>query len=79
MADETSQIEGEIDGQEFGGVLPVNLNSNSSVQKFENVQLNEREKCATASLLSSPTPKLDGVLRPTRSLGGTLQYFGQRR
>ena len=61
MADETSQIEGEIDGQEFDGILPVNLNSNSSAQKFENVQLNEREKCATASLLGSPTPKLDGV------------------
>ena len=43
MADETAQIEGEIDGQEFVGILPVNMNSNSSVQKFENVQLNERE------------------------------------
>ena len=79
MADETSSIKGGIDGQEFVGILPINLNSNSSVQKFENVQLNKREKCATASLLGSPTPELDGVLRPTRFLGGTRQYLGQRR
>ena len=33
--------------------------------------MNKREKCTTASLPGSPTPELDGVLRPTRSLGGT--------
>ena len=71
MADKTSQIEGEVDGQEFVCILPINLSSNSSVQKFENVQLIKREKCATASLPGSFTSTLDGALRPTRSQGDT--------
>ena len=53
MADETLHTEEKIDKQEFVGVLPIDFNSISSVQKFENVQLFEKEQC-TGHLCVAP-------------------------
>ena len=75
---QVSQTEEEINEKENVGTLPIDFNSDSSVQKFEEISLFEKEQRATASLSGSPAPALDGVIRPTRSQGAH-QYWGQRR
>ena len=42
MADEMSQTEEGMNKQEYVGILPIDFNSDSSVQKFENVLLFEK-------------------------------------
>ena len=78
MAGETSQIKREIDGQEFVGIFPINLNSKSSVQKFENVQLikerNVPQHPCWAPLLLHWMGYSD-LPGPWEA----LQYLGQRR
>ena len=44
---------------------------NSVLEKFENVELFEKEQRFTASLPGSPKPATDGVLHTIRSQGGT--------
>ena len=56
MADEMSQTEEGMNKQECVGILPIDFNSDSSVQKFENVQLFEKEQSTVASLPGSPPP-----------------------
>ena len=72
MADETSQTrEEKMNEQEHVGTLSVDFNSDSLVQKFEEINLFEKEQRTTASLPGSPAPAFDGVIRPTRSQGDT--------
>ena len=72
MTDEISQItEGQISEQGHVGTLPVEFNSNDFVQNLEEISLLEKEKKASTSLPGSPTPALDGIIRPIRSQGGT--------
>ena len=51
-----SQTEEGMNKQECVGILPIDFNSDSSVQKFENVQLFEKEQSTVASLPGSPPP-----------------------
>ena len=70
MADEivkTSQ-ERELQQQGFDN---VQVELNSVLEKFENVELFERELELTASLPGSPKLAMDGVLHKIRSEGGT--------
>ena len=54
MADETSQTKEEIDKQEYVGIFPIDFNSDSLVQKFEDVNLFEKEQSMVVSLPGSP-------------------------
>ena len=70
MAEEivrTSQ-EGELQQQ---GLDNVQVELNSVLEKFENVELFEMELKLTASLPGSPKSAMDGVLRKIWSQGGT--------
>ena len=50
MADETSGTEKEIDKQEHVGILPIDFNSDSLIQKFEEINLFEKEQIMMVSL-----------------------------
>ena len=70
MTDEivrTSQ-EGESQQQGFDD---VQVKLNSVLEKFENVELFEKEQKSTASLPGSPKPATDGVLHTIPSQGST--------